>query len=214
MHTLPLTTSWNLIGPSLPARNTTLFLKWISLAATDSLGTSTFWTRLCNWAIYKFYLPVSWFRVRNSRLLKGPMAILMGWGYIPTLFCSVKRSISEIIVWLTKSGCWRYSISFSSANLITTAGSWRSLFRTWSFRGRNIRIVFLTSGLASFLKIFKIAGLPLSFSSFKYQMTKPALRLLPTWTLSGNGMTKDRNGSLVPFSNSSRISDKTFLVLL
>ena len=135
----------------------------------------------------------------------------MGWRYIPTLLCSVTWSISGRIVWLTKSCCWRYSISFSSTNLITAAESQRSLFCTWSFRCRNFCIVFLTSGLALFLKVFKIARLPFLFSSFKYQLAKPALRLLPTWTLSVNGITKDKNGSLVPFSNSSRISYITLL---
>ena len=150
--------------------------------------------------------------MRNSRLLKAPTAILMGWEYIPTLLCSIKWSISGIIVWLTKSSGWRYSISFSPARLITAAGSWRSLFRTWSFRGRNFRIVFLTSGLALFLQVFKFAKSPLSFSIFKYQLVKPALRLLPTWTLFGYGITKDKDGSLVTFSNSSKISDIASLV--
>ena len=179
---------------------------------TDSLRTSTFRTGLCNWAIYKFDLPVSWFRMRNSRLLKEPTAILMGWENIPTLLCSIKWSISGIIVWLTKSSCRRYSISFSSARLITAAGSWRSLFRTWSFRGRNFRIVFLASGLALFLQVFEFAKSPLLFSSFKYQLVKPTLRLLPTWPLSGNGITKEKDGSLVTFSNSSRIFDIACLV--
>ena len=109
---LPLTTSWNLIGPSLLARNTTLFLKWTSLTATDSLRTSTFWTGLCNWAIFKFDQLVYCFRVRNGRLLKGATEIFMRWGYIPTQLRLVKGSIFGITVWLTKSSCWRYSISF------------------------------------------------------------------------------------------------------
>lgn len=117
-----------------------------------------------------------------------------------------------MIEWPKKSRVLRYLVKSRLVSLMTAVGACLPLFQMWSFRGRNFRISFLSIGSALFCKVFNIDKFPLSLESFKYQFAKLALRLLPTWTLSGMGTNRASWGSTVPFSRFSIISVIDFLL--
>ena len=151
-QTLPLNTLWNLIGPSLPARDIVL--------EVDFFGSNRLFKNfnILNWVVQLSHTQISYTRF----LIHGEkqQAAVGTHGDIDGMrIHSHPVMLSKVIhFW---DNCVVYEVQLLEV-LDKLFFSQPDYYR-WT----------LTSGLALFLKVFKTARLPLSFSSFKYHKRPP-----------------------------------------